>query len=393
MNGVAEVILQDRKIAYLLVDRRLQIEEIHDPLGLWSDEALARPGVPVMELFPELIGIEDTLAHLERVPGSRLELDFVNRTRPAGDLAYWRMVALPMPAKQPEVEGIIFLVEDVTEQGIVQQQLMQSYNELLLLQRELAQKNLELAAANMNLHRVTETQSVFVSVAAHELRNPLTVILGYAGILLTNPQEDLSLSQRDIVEIIRRSSLQLLEITNNLLDLTRMEQGRIDLLLRPLPLDRPIVGVVREFRPQMDAASQRIDVRVEPDLPLALCDESRTYQIVRNIVSNAHKYTAPGGQIAIHLGRAEQDHDLLITISDSGVGIPPEDQPKLFERFFRASNASATGAPGVGLGLSITRQLVDLHGGRIWFDSQVGKGTTFFIALPIAETEPETDAA
>ena len=393
MNGVGEVILQDLKIAYLLVDRRLQIDEVHDPIGIWTDSVLARPGVPLVDLIPELVGSEDSLGHLESLPGARLELDLVNRARPDGGTAYWRMVALPRLVQDSEAEGLIFLVEDVSEPGVVQQRLMQSYNELLLLQRELAHKNLELAAANMDLNRLTETQSVFVSVAAHELRNPLSVILGYAGILLTDPREDLSLNQRDSVEIIRRSSIQLLEITNNLLDLARMELGRVDLLLQPLSLERLISGVVREFRPQIASASQTLDVLVEPGLPLALCDESRAFQIVRNIVSNAHKYTQPGGQIGIQLGRADQEHELLITISDTGVGIPVEDQSKLFDRFFRASNASVTGAAGTGLGLSITRQLVELHGGRIWFESQVGRGTTFFVAFPIAEGPAEASAA
>ena len=284
------------------------------------------------------------------------------------------------------------LVEDVSKQGVQQQHVMQNYNDLLLLQRELAHKNLQLAAANAELQSLAELKSAFVSVAAHELRNPLAVIQGYADMLLGDPAGDLTARQRDGLEIVKRSSVHLLEITNNLLDLARIELGRVDLLLQPLELERLIWAVVREFQPRLDAAGQQVDVRVDPGLPLALCDETRACQILRNIVSNAHKYTPPLGQIGIHLGWADRPHELLVTISDTGVGIPAEDQPKLFSRFFRARNAAQTGASGTGLGLHITRLLVELHGGRVWFESRALQGTIFYITFLVANDATEADA-
>ena len=391
MNGVADIILKDRRISYLLVDRSLRIEEVHDPNGLWSDSDLARPGAPLLDLIPELVGCEETLDHLDLEPDSRMELDLVNRPGPGGTTAYWRMVALPRPLGVGQAEGLVFLVEDVSEPGARQQQLMQNYNELLLLQRELAHKNLQLAAANAELRGLTEMKSVFVSVAAHELRNPLAVIQGYADMLLSDQVEDLTARQQDGLEIIKRSSVHLLEITNNLLDLARIELGRVDLLLQPLELQRLVWAVVREFQPRLDASGQHVDVRVDLGLPLALCDETRAGQILRNILSNAHKYTPPNGQIGIHLGWSDRPYELLVTISDTGVGIPEEDQPKLFSRFFRARNAAQTGASGTGLGLHITRLLVELYGGRVWFDSRVHQGTTFYITFPVAEEPMEVD--
>ena len=384
MNGVADAILRDRRISYLLVDRSLRIEEVHDPIGLWSDSDFALPGAPLLDVIPELIGCEETLNQLDLEPDSRMELDLVNRPGPDGVTAYWRMVALPRPHGLGE-GGVIFLVEDVSEPGALQQHLMQNYNELLLLQRELAHKNLQLAAANAELHGLTEMKSVFVSVAAHELRNPLAVIQGYADMLLSDQSEDLTARQRDGLEIVKRSSVHLLEITNNLLDLARIELGRVDLLLQPLELDRLIWAVVREFQPRLDAAGQQVDVRVDPGLPLALCDETRAGQILRNILSNAHKYTLPNGQIGIHLGWSDRPFELLVTISDTGVGIPEDDQPKLFSRFFRARNVAQTGVAGTGLGLHITRLLVELYGGRVWFESRVHQGTKFYITFPVAE--------
>ncbi len=385
MADVADVILRDRRIAYLLVTRSLHIEHVYDPFGLFDENSLARAGAPLVELLPELVGSEHTLVQLDRSPTSRWELDFVNRDGPNGHTAYWKLVALPRLAPSLRADGLILLVEDVSELGVIHQQLMQDYNELLLLERELAQKNLQLAAANAELRGLAEMKSVFVSVAAHELRNPLSTILGYTDVLLDDVAGGLTSGQRDNLEIVKRSSLHLLEITNNLLDLTRLELGRLDLFLQPMALGPLLRAVVREFQPHVDAASQRIATAIKPDLPFALADEARAFQILRNVVSNAHKYTPPGGRIYISLGLAATPDELVVTVKDTGVGIPAADQPKLFSRFFRASNANQTGAAGTGLGLHITRLLVELHGGRIWFESSVGEGTVVFVTFPIAD--------
>ena len=392
MEDVAEFILRDRRIAYLLVDRSLRIKEVHDAIGLWADSNLAQPGASLVDLVPELVGSEEILYQLEQEPDSRLELDLVNRSGPDGSTTYWKLVALPRQSGPLGAAGLIFLAEDVSELGIQHQYIMQNYNELLLLQRELARKNLQLAAANAELQNLAEMKSVFVSVAAHELRNPLAVIHGYADMLLGDPAGDLTARQQDGLEIVKRSSVHLLEITNNLLDLARIELGRVDLLLQPLELERLIRVVVREFQPRLDVAGQQVDVRVDPGLPLVLCDETRACQILRNIVSNAHKYMPPNGKIGIHLGPADNPHELLVAISDTGVGIPMEDQSKLFSRFFRARNASDTGASGTGLGLHITRLLVELHGGRVWFESKISQGTTFYITFQVAGDLADADA-
>lgn len=382
----------DRKMAYLLVDDSLVIDLMYDPLGLFAQNSLALPPMALPQVFPELVGSEETLKHLGNAQKGRWELDFVNRETADGLILYWKLVALPRPSMAPGAGGLILLVEDVTELGTMHQRLMQSYNELLLVQDELAHKNLELAALNSELRSLAELKSVFVSVAAHELRNPLAAILGYAEILLEDPVGTLTADQRGELELIRQGSVQLLEISNNLLDLARIELGRVDLFLCPLALEPLIRAVVREFQSRLDAAAQHLVVAIASNLPLALADEMRAYQILRNIVSNAHKYTSPGGSITIRLGLASSQDELLVTVRDTGVGIPEADQPKLFSRFFRASNASQTGAAGTGLGLHITRLLVELHGGRVWFESAVGEGTAVFVTFPIAHSADSPDA-
>jgi signal transduction histidine kinase len=235
------------------------------------------------------------------------------------------------------------------------------------------------------LQRLDEMKSMFVSVAAHELRTPLASISGYVEMLLDEEVGSLTNDQREYLDIVQGSAHRLLTITNNLLDVTRMEAGRIELVLQPTELPALVEAVVAEFEPQLEAKAQRLTLRASPDLPLALCDEMRAAQIIGNLLSNASKYTHQGGLITISVTRAEEEGFLRVSVKDNGVGIAVEDQVKLFSRFFRAEKAGVTQASGAGLGLFITRSLVELHGGRIWFGSQPDKGSTFHVTFPMAD--------
>jgi signal transduction histidine kinase len=135
----------------------------------------------------------------------------------------------------------------------------------------------------------------------------------------------------------------------------------------------------------LEGRAQQFTLRIPSDLPSALCDEARAAQIIGNLLSNASKYTPRGGQIAVTVAFAEEGGFLEVSVADNGVGIPANDQPRLFDRFFRAQSAVLTGASGAGLGLDITRSLIELHGGRIWFESELGKGSTFHVTFPITD--------
>ncbi|UCC62799.1 MAG: HAMP domain-containing histidine kinase [Anaerolineae bacterium] len=191
--------------------------------------------------------------------------------------------------------------------------------------------------------------------------------------------------QREFLEVVGKSGQHLLEVTDNLLDLTRIEAGRLELILQPQDLRALVEAAAAEFEPQLAAKGQRLTLRAPPSLPPALCDETRTAQIVGNLLSNAVKYTPDGGQIAIHATPDDKEGFLRVSVSDNGVGISPEDQPKLFSRFFRARSASRTRASGAGLGLHIARSLAELHGGRIWFESELDRGSTFYVTFPAAD--------
>jgi signal transduction histidine kinase len=384
-SSVAELILQDRLVTYAITDRSLTVVEVGgaDPVvGISGQEWV---GHSLLEMVPELLGSEPVLADLLDGTLPRFELDWVNRELPDGRPAYLITIDLPHRDASGRITGLIHINEDWTDTGRLQQELAQDRNEQRLLREQLARQNLEVAAANAELRRLDSLKSQFVSVAAHELRTPLSAILGYVEMLLDGDLGHLTRQQRESLEIVERSANRLMAITRNLLDLTRIEAGTILLSLRSVDLGALLRAVVEEYEPELAARDHRVNLELPRDLPPALCDEGRAARIVGNLLSNAAKYTLPGGIISVRLGRDEQEGFLRVCVSDEGPGISLEDQEQLFTRFYRGESARQSGEPGTGLGLSIARSLVELHGGRIWLESQPGAGSTFIVTLPVAD--------
>lgn len=383
---IIAALFQMRRLAYALTDRTLRIVRIHDPGCLLTAHDAAAPAASLFDLAPELVGSEDVLAELLAGRLERHRLEMINRGGETEETRYLQLLLLPRRLGASEPLGLLLLVGDMTELGQMQQQLMQSRNELLLTRHELASRNLELAAANLELRKLADMKSAFVSVAAHELRTPLAIIRGYADMLLDGMLGGLAQPQREGLEILRHSSERLLGIVNNLLDVSRLEAGRVDLLMQPLDLGVLAAKAAREFQPVFAAASQQLAVTVQPDLPAVLCDETRTFQVLTNLLSNAARYTPNGGRVELGVRVAERSGEALVTVRDTGVGIPLEDQKRLGSLFFRASNANSASAQGTGLGLYITSSLVQMHGGRLWFESVEGQGSTFYVTFLLAGT-------
>jgi signal transduction histidine kinase len=314
----------------------------------------------------------------------RVRLDWVNRETGGGETIYLTMVTLPYQDATGAIVGIVHAMVDDTAMGVISQQLAQGRNELRLLQNQLTRQNIELTAANTELRCLTGIKAQFVSVAAHELRTPLTSIAGYLEMLLDNEFGPLTDEQQRALGLVSEAAHRLQSLSDELLDMTRIEAERVELVLRPVDLPALIETIVAEFRPQLDAKGQQSMLRISPVLPVALCDEVRTGQIIRNLLSNASKYTPYGGAVAVSLETAEEEGFLKLSVTDNGVGISPEDQSELFTPFFRAESATVTGSRGVGLGLYITRSLVEQHGGSIWFESELDRGSTFHVTFPIA---------
>ena len=229
---------------------------------------------------------------------------------------------------------------------------------------------------------IDRLKSDFVSTVSHELRTPLTAIKGYAELLLMGAAGPVSEQQRRFLSIIQSNADRLTLLVHDLLDLSRIESGRIGLSLMPLnlePIIRRVIALVNGRKAQ-EGKIIWIGVEVAPDLPPVLADETRVTQILMNLVDNAYNYTPVGGQILIRARALEGAVE--VSVIDTGIGISREDMPHIFERFYRGNDPVVQRIPGTGLGLAIVKHLVELHGGHIWVDSEPGVGSTFRFLLP-----------
>ncbi len=227
-------------------------------------------------------------------------------------------------------------------------------------------------------------KSEFVSTVSHELRTPMTSIKGYADLLMMGAVGDLSEQQSRFMSIIRNNADRLTDLVNDLLDISRIETGRVSLDLHALHIHELVEQMTTMFEGRVQQQDQTLVSTVSADLPPVWGDSARVVQILVNLIGNAINYTPRGGTITI---AAEQVDDMLqISVRDTGIGISPPNQAKIFERFFRADDPLVQEKAGTGLGLPITASLVQMHKGNIWVDSMVGEGSTFYFTLPLAST-------
>ncbi|HEX8932187.1 MAG TPA: ATP-binding protein, partial [Patescibacteria group bacterium] len=225
----------------------------------------------------------------------------------------------------------------------------------------------------------------FVSMAAHELRTPLTAIRGYASLLQLQNGKQLDSSGKELIKRLVVSGENLGNLIENLLSVSRIERSMFSVDLRPVDLSTTIKNVIDNVRPQANTKKQTITASVADELPVVFADSFRIGQVILNFVANAVNYTQEGGSITV---RAEQkDNNLKISVTDTGRGISKDALQKLFTKFFRVSGSLEQGAKGTGLGLYISKSIVEMHGGQIWVESELGKGSTFAFNLPIAKPE------
>lgn len=225
----------------------------------------------------------------------------------------------------------------------------------------------------------------FISLAAHELRNPVTVLAGYAELLLRRAAQGkgqgLDQEQRDTVSAMKEAAQQLAKLTEDLLDVTRLQAGRFPLQRTPTEL----VALTRHVIADLQATTQHHQITLQTScLSLwASVDAVRFTQILSNVLSNAIKYSPQGGPIEVHIWEDEQTHEACFRVRDYGMGIPRAQQAHIFGRFVRAENARTAHIRGTGLGLYLCRELVERHGGRIWFESEEHVGSTFVLTVPL----------
>ena len=251
----------------------------------------------------------------------------------------------------------------------------------------LEEQHRELSRLNAELDQAGKLKDQFLANVSHELRTPLNSVIGFSELLLTGQVEGAALSdtQRDYLETISRNGRHLLQLINELLDLSKIAAGRMDLHLEPVPLDALFREAVDSVRAQLEARRHRLALEPAAQSVSVTADRGRVLQILLNLLSNAIKFTPDGGLVTL-VARVESGaRHVRVTVTDTGIGIAPQDQARLFQEFVQLDAAPSRRYEGTGLGLALSKRLVELHGGAIGVESALGKGSTFWFTLPRAD--------
>ncbi|PKO09855.1 MAG: hypothetical protein CVU40_08180 [Chloroflexi bacterium HGW-Chloroflexi-2] len=242
------------------------------------------------------------------------------------------------------------------------------------------------------VQEANQAKSEFVSLVAHELKNPMTSIKGYTELLATGAVGSITPAQANFLSTIRNNTDRMNTLVSDLNDLTKIEAGSMRMEPEALDLKEIINELVRSTKRQLEEKQQTLHIEIDKELSEVWADPNRLLQILTNLISNAHKYTQKNGEISLIAEKSKDywgtDPSIWVThimVKDNGLGISVEDQKMIFQKFFRSEDAEIRASSGTGLGLNITRSLVEMQGGRIWFESEYKKGTTFHLTLPMAE--------
>lgn len=388
LAGPANEVIDDLRVASIAQEEKTAGLQ-RQLLGAESDRALGRT---VLDNVPEavlVLSVENTVLRVNRRVGEMFALQ-VQGTPPVATLRdHLGQVFGP----EPDVVGAC------TGPGGDNRAI----GRLSLVQQWPERREIELTAApllagnNQVIGRLcvfadvtAERENVrvkteFFSMVTHELRTPLTSINGYVDLLADPEIPDPGPERRaEFMRAIRRNTTRLQALTNDLLDLSALEAGKVTLDTTPVPVVDLLDGIRETFTPIAAEKEQSLTVRSTGALPDVQVDGQRIGQVLTNLVSNACKYTPKGGSVTVTAGLMPGGSQVWIAVQDTGYGLSPEERSRLFTRFYRAKNERTKGIPGTGLGLTITRQLVEMHGGTIAVDSEPGRGSTFQITVPVA---------
>jgi len=250
---------------------------------------------------------------------------------------------------------------------------------------DLTQKSMELEAANAELKRLDQLKSSFISSVSHELRTPLTVIKEFISLMLEGYVGTLTEDQKEYLGIANKNIVRLTNLIETLLDFSRIESGKgLKLRFEPIPLIEVIEDASMTLSQQLGEKGITLENCLDPETPLVLIDRNRLTEVFINLISNGIKFTPPGGKITIDSRGLTEGRDYLkVVVSDTGVGILPEDLPKIFDRFYQGQKTQTGMITGTGLGLAITKEIIEGHQGSIHAESKPGSSTSFVLTLPL----------
>ena len=276
--------------------------------------------------------------------------------------------------------NIIHIGYNLSESIILNTMIDQLAADLRIKNMELDELYNEQKKTNQKLLDLSKMKDDFLSIVSHDLRSPLNAILGFAEMLLMTKANPLDEKQIKWVNKIHESGELQLNLINDLLDISKIESGKLDLR----KTDENLYDIVEYCTETMSslAINKKIDISIKcqkKNIKL-YCDKPKIIQVLNNLISNAVKFTYEGGKVKITIKEMEDDAE--ISIQDTGIGIPSEQIPKLFQKFTSFTNVGTKGEKGTGLGLAICKNFIEAHGGKLWVNSILGKGTTFYFTLP-----------
>jgi signal transduction histidine kinase/CheY-like chemotaxis protein len=300
--------------------------------------------------------------------------------------AGWRSMLVVPLLRHPDILGALVVRRKVPGafdertadllETLASQSAVAIYNARMF--RELEEKTRQLEVASQH-------KSDFLASMSHELRTPLNAVIGFSDVLLERMFGELNERQDEYLRDIRNSGRHLLELINEILDLSKVEAGRMELDLHPVSISDLLGDALAMVRERAERHHLALHLHVDPDLPAVLGDELKLKQVVLNLVTNAVKFTADEGTISV--AARVVGGEAHVTVRDNGVGIPEQDQERIFEAFQRGGLGPRSTSEGTGLGLTLSKRIVELHGGRVWLTSRVGAGSTFGFAIPAAPLE------
>lgn len=259
--------------------------------------------------------------------------------------------------------------------------LLQANNQLKREIAERARAEEELKQKTAEAEEANRTKSHFLSTVSHELRTPLNAIIGYTNLLMEGLFGAISDPQLEPLEGIRRNAKEQLRLVDDLLDLDKIESRKMSVEIEEVDLSRLIRDIYLGMQPLFEKKSLQVKWHLEEPLPIIRSDPYKIRQVITNLLSNALKFTPQGG-LTLSAGRLPEDAGVFLRIEDTGIGIPPEELPKIFNAFHQVDGTMTREFGGVGLGLAIVKELVSLLKGEIGVESTVGKGTAFIVSLP-----------
>ncbi|MER7900701.1 ATP-binding protein [Streptomyces sp. NPDC096046] len=391
------LLLRDGDIPLVPVARAWSAEK-----GLLSaDEQQALPGIPAEVLrdhyrrattwlVPDLPGYLADTRPVPGAPGSFGEIGLPEANRAASaDLGLHAVAVIPLGVGE-EPLGAICLARTRSDRPWESVEIETAESMAGGVARALRTSTLYEHEKHLvdELRALDQAKSDFLSTVSHELRTPLTSIVGYIELLEDEDTGPLTQPQHKMLDVVARNAHRLRTLIEDLLTLSRIESGKYTSRKKPVDLCHLVASAVDAIRPAAEAASVRLGADC-PGSPLVCeADSDQLDRVLMNLLSNAVKFTPQDGQV--HVSAAQQDGHAVISVSDTGIGIPATEQKQLFTRFFRASNATDAAIPGTGLGLTIVRTIIDNHGGATEIHSREGQGTTVTARLPLTATDQTT---